>query len=498
MSAIKRSQGVLLPIFSLSSKYGIGCFSKEAYDFVDFLKASGQSYWQILPIGPTGFGDSPYQSFSTFAGNPYFIDLDEFIDMGLLTKKECESIHFGSNDKINYSLLYENRLPLLFKAYKNSEISENAEFIKFCKNNKWLLDYSLFMALKEHFNGKPWYEWDEDIKNKTKKAESEYKNKFSEKIEFHKFLQFYFYKQWGSLKKYANDNGVKIIGDIPIYVALDSVDVWASRKLFLLDKSGTPKAVAGCPPDGFSKNGQVWGNPLYDWSYHKKHNYSWWIERISAAFTLYDVLRIDHFRGFDEFYTIPFGENTAKNGKWEKGPGIDLFYAVKKALGKKEIIAEDLGYVTDSVRKLVKDSGFYSMKILEFAFDKRDSGTASDYLPHNYNKNSVAYTGTHDNQTISAWFKSITEDERTLAREYLCDNYTPDELIYKSFISLIMKSKSKLCIVPMWDWLGLDDTARINTPSTIGTNWTWRLKHNDLSQSLQTEMLFKTKLYGRI
>ena len=311
-------------------------------------------------------------------------------------------------------------------------------------------------------------------------------------------MQFYFYKQWGSLKKYANDNGVKIIGDIPIYVALDSVDVWASRKLFLLDKSGTPKAVAGCPPDGFSKNGQVWGNPLYDWSYHKKHNYSWWIERISAAFTLYDVLRIDHFRGFDEFYTIPFGENTAKNGKWEKGPGLDLFLAVKKALGKKEIIAEDLGYVTDSVRKLVKDSGFYSMKILEFAFDKRDSGTASDYLPHNYNKKSVAYTGTHDNQTISAWFKSITEDERTLAREYLCDNYTPDELIYKSFISLIMKSKSKLCIVPMWDWLGLDDTARINIPSTLGTNWTWRLKYNDLSQSLQTEMLFKTKLYGRI
>ncbi|MBQ8281873.1 MAG: 4-alpha-glucanotransferase, partial [Lachnospiraceae bacterium] len=402
---MKRSAGVLLSVSSLPSKYGIGCFSESAYKFIDWLKESGQTYWQILPLGPTSFGDSPYQSFSTFAGNPYFISLEELIELGLLTREECDSEDFGSDEEsVDYNKLYNRRFPLLRKAYGKSDVKNEHEYIKFCEENKWLDDYSLFMAVKDKFGGVSWSEWDENIRLRKPEAMERYSDELSDDVEFYKFLQYQFNKQWTKLKEYANDRGIQIIGDIPIYVAFDSADTWANPELFQLDENNVPKAVAGCPPDGFAADGQLWGNPLYDWDKHKETNFEWWISRLAHCFSLYDVVRIDHFRGFDEYYSIPYGDTTAHNGHWEKGPGMDLFTAVEHALGRKEVIAEDLGYVTDSVRQLVYDSGFPNMKVLEFAFDSRDTGSRNDYLPHNYGENCVAYTGTHDNQTIASWF----------------------------------------------------------------------------------------------
>ena len=495
---MKRSAGILLPVSSLPSKYGIGCFDKKAYEFIDYLKEAGQSYWQILPLGPTSYGDSPYQSFSTFAGNPYYIDLNEFVMNGLLTREECEQAGFTDNDNVDYSLLYSKRYVLLKKAFERSEITIDADFIKFCDENKWLDEYALFMALKDYSDGVSWDKWEKSLRLRNDVTLNEYRSKLSDEINFYKFLQYMFFAQWNKLKKYANENGIRIIGDIPIYVATDSADVWAEPELFQLDKEGKPKAVAGCPPDGFAVDGQLWGHPLYDWDYHKSTGFKWWISRLSHCFKLYDVVRIDHFRGFDEYYSIPFGDENAKNGHWEKGPGIELFIAVEKALGKKEVIAEDLGFMTDSVRQLVKDSGFPNMKVLEFAFDSRDTGSKNDYLPHNYDENCVAYTGTHDNQTIVSWFDTITEDEREMAREYLCDSYTPTEKLNKAFISLIMRSKAGLCIIPMQDWLGLDDKSRINVPSTVGKNWRWRLTENQLMEKLKKEILKTTRIFERV
>lgn len=496
---MKRSSGVLLSITSLPSKYGIGCFSKSAYDFIDFLKECGQTYWQILPLCPTSYGDSPYQSFSTFAGNPYFISLEELIQENLLTQEECNSTDFGNNpNKVDYKKIYENRYPVLKRAFQNSKVQEDTHYKKFVQDNKWWLeDYSLFMAIKEKFNGISWVEWQEDIRLRKPSAIEKYRKKLSKEIEFHNFLQFEFYSQWDKLKSYANSKGIQIIGDIPIYVALDSADTWANPKLFQLDKNNVPIAVAGCPPDGFSPTGQLWGNPLYDWKYHKDTDYSWWISRLEHSFKLYDILRIDHFRGFDEYYSIPYGSKDAINGHWEKGVGIELFKAMEKSLGKREVIAEDLGYMTDSVRKLVKDTGFPNMKVLEFAFDSRDTGSRNDYLPHNYTENCIAYTGTHDNQTIVSWFDTISKEEQSMAREYLCDYYTPKNELYKVFISVIMRSRANVCIVPMQDYLGLDDTCRMNKPSTVGDNWQWRLSKDSLSQSLKEEILKVSKLYGR-
>ena len=495
---MKRSAGILLPISSLTSKYGIGCFDKKAYEFVDYLKEAGQSYWQILPLGPTSYGDSPYQSFSTFAGNPYYIDLNELVLNGLLTKEECEQVGFKDDDDIDYGLLYSKRYALLKKAFERSGITIDTDFIRFCYENKWLDEYALFMALKDYFGGVSWDKWEKNLRLRKDFTLNEYRSKLSDEINFYKFLQYMFFAQWNKLKKYANEKGIKIIGDIPIYVAADSADVWAEPELFQLDKDGKPKAVAGCPPDGFAADGQLWGNPLYDWDYHKETGFEWWISRLSHCFKLYDVVRIDHFRGFDEYYSIPYGDENAKNGHWEKGPGMELFTAVEKALGKREVIAEDLGFMTDSVRQLVRDSGFPNMKVLEFAFDSRDTGSRNDYLPHNYNENCVAYTGTHDNQTIASWFDTITEDERKMAREYLCDGFTPTENLNKAFISLIMRSKARLCIIPMQDWLGLDDKSRINVPSTVGKNWRWRLTENQLTEKLKNEILKTTRIFGRV
>jgi len=489
-----------LSVTSLPGRYGIGCFSKSAYDFVDWLREAGQTCWQILPLGPTSYGDSPYQSFSTFAGNPYFISLEELTEEGVLTKKECQSADFGKRaDDIDYEKIYKNRYPLLHKAYERSRISEDPDYVCFAEENRWwLADYALFMAVKERFGGAPWTEWAEDIRLRRDYAMDYYRRELYFDIEFQQYLQYKFFSQWKKLKAYANEKGIQIIGDIPIYVAMDSADAWAHPELFQLDERNMPAAVAGCQPDGFSATGQLWGNPLYRWEYHKSTGYDWWMSRMWFCFQMYDVVRIDHFRGFDEYYSIPYGEETAVNGHWEKGPGIDLFRCMEQRLGKHQVIAEDLGYVTDSVRKMVQESGFPGMKVLEFAFDSRDSGSASDYLPHNYAENSAAYTGTHDNETIAGWFRSITDEERQMARDYLCDQHTPAEELYKSFIALVMRSRSDLCIIPMQDYLGLDNQSRMNQPSTLGKNWKWRLVKGDLSDELKEEILAITRRYGQM
>ena len=495
-----RAAGILMPISSLPSEYGIGCFSKSAYEFVDWLKKAGQSYWQILPLGPTSYGDSPYQSFSTFAGNPYFIDLDTLIEEGVLTKKECDAVDWGRvKGSIDYKKIYEGRYPLLRKAYERSKVQENTGYQKFVEENSWWLsDYALFMAVKDRFGGVEWKQWADDIKLRWGPAMDYYREELYFDIEFQQYMQFKFYEQWMKLKAYANKKGIQIIGDIPIYVAMDSADTWAHPELFQLDEENVPVAVAGCPPDGFSATGQLWGNPLYRWGYHRETGYQWWLSRLSYVFRLYDVVRIDHFRGFDEYFSIPYGAETAVDGHWEKGPGIELFWRVREALGEKPVIAEDLGYVTDTVRDLVRDSGFPGMKVLEFAFDSRDSGCANDYLPHNYPENSVAYTGTHDNETLVGWWGSISKEEQKLTREYLCDTYTPEKELYKSLISLVMRSAAKLCVIPMQDYLGLDNRYRMNTPSTVGTNWKWRIRKNQLSVKLQKEIHGIALRYGRM
>ncbi len=505
---MKRSAGILLSVSSLPSPYGIGCFSESAYQFIDWLKDCGQTYWQILPLGPTSYGDSPYQSFSTFAGNPYFISLEEFIASGLLTKTECDNADMGSvTTSIDYGKLYKERYRLLRKAYQNSKTNRNYNenaYLQFCNEHHWLNDYALFMAVKDKFGGVAWNEWDEDIRLRTPKAMAYYTETLSEEIGFYKFLQFHFFSQWNKLKSYANQKGIRIIGDIPIYVAFDSADTWANPQLFQLDQNNLPTAVAGCPPDGFSADGQLWGNPLYDWKRHKADGFQWWISRLAHCFCLYDVVRIDHFRGFDEYFSIPYGDKTAQNGHWEKGPGMDLFHAVTQALGQKDVIAEDLGFVTDSVRKLVNDSGFPNMKVLEFAFDARDTGNRNDYLPHNYDENCVAYTGTHDNQTITSWFETITEEERKMAKDYLLEQFPGYQKLHSSgelhmaFIHLIMNSNANLCIIPLQDYLGLDDDARMNTPSTVGENWKWRMTKDDMNAGLSKKIRTITETYHRL
>ena len=492
-----RASGILMPVFSLPSRYGIGSFSKSAYQFVDMLKKAGQKYWQILPLCPTSYGDSPYQSFSTYAGNPYFIDLDQLIEEKLLTRKECQACDFGDDPQdIDYGKLYENRFKLLRKAYERANVGEDQEFEAYRRKNAWWLDdYALFMAVKDRFDGVAWNEWAEDIRLRWSNAMDYYRRELYYEIEFYSYLQFVFMKQWKKLKNYANINGIEIIGDIPIYVAFDSADAWANPELFQFDAENLPTAVAGCPPDGFSADGQLWGNPLYRWDYHRETGFDWWIRRIAYCSELYDVVRIDHFRGFDEYYSIPYGDTTARNGHWEKGPGIALFEAAKKRLGELNIIAEDLGYITDSVKKLVADSGFPGMKVLEFAFDSREK---SDYLPYTYEKNSVVYTGTHDNETIAGWYAGLDKSDLKMCTDYMNIDRIPGKEYHWDFIRLAMLSVSDLCVIPIQDYLGLDNRARINHPSTLGTNWRWRLAKGQLSASLLKEIREMTRISGRL
>ena len=492
-----RRSGILMPVASLPGRYGIGSFNKEAYKFVDFLAKAGQQYWQILPLGPTGYGDSPYQSFSTFAGNPYFIDLEELAEEGLLRKSECEAFDWGSqSDTIDYEKIYLSRFKVLRLAYERSNIKRTKAYKEFVSQNEfWLEDYALYMAIKSSFGGVSFIEWDEKARRRDEKTLESYRERFADEIDFYKFQQFYFDRQWTALKKYANEQGIKIVGDIPIYVAFDSADTWADPELFQFDSKGYPKAVAGCPPDGFSATGQLWGNPLYDWSYHKKTGYEWWIKRMAHCRRLYDVIRVDHFRAFDEYYAIPYGDPTAEFGKWKKGPGTGLFKAIEKSLGKIDIIAEDLGFLTDTVKKLVADTGFPGMKVLEFAFDSREE---SDYLPHNYTKNSVVYTGTHDNETIMGWFEKLKGADKKLACEYLNISGEATAETAWAFIRLAMESVSDTCVIPIQDYLALGDEARINTPSTLGGNWVWRMDRNALSSKLAKRIFTLTEIYGRL
>lgn len=491
-----RRNGFLLPIASLHSKYGIGSFSKEAYEFVDILSDAGQKLWQILPLGPTGYGDSPYQSFSTFAGNPYFIDLDQLVEEGVLTERECNSYDWGNNNEyIDYEKIYLSRFKILKKAYKRSKINKNKKFLAYCKKNEWWLeDYALYMSIKDSFNGLSWIEWEKDIKLREEHTLIKYKNKLKDEVMFYKYTQYLFFTQWSKLKEYANQKGVSIIGDIPIYVALDSSDTWANPELFLLDKNCKPTSVAGCPPDTFCEDGQLWGNPLYDWQYHEYTNYEWWTRRIKYCFDLYDIIRIDHFRAFDEYFSIPYGDKTARNGMWKKGPGMELFKCIKKELGEVEIIAEDLGFLTDSVRELVKNTGYAGMKVLQFAFDSREE---SDYLPHNYEKNCVVYTGTHDNNTVLGWYKEVNKEDKKLFIDYI-NKDSEDELSSWDLICLAMRSVADICIIPVQDFLELDEKARINTPSTVGDNWKFRIKKGAFSKELIDKIEKFTRMYGRI
>ena len=489
---MQRSAGILLPVSSLPSPYGIGCFSQEAYDFVDWLKEAGQTYWQILPLGVTSYGDSPYQSFSAFAGNPYFISLDALVEEGVLTAAECKKANFGRKaDDIDYSRLYAERGRLLRLAYSRSDIGHNEAFTAFCEKNKWWLDdFALFMAVKGRFEGKPWIEWAEDIRLRWQPAMDYYRRELYFEVEYHKYLQFKFDQQWRRLKAYANSKGIRIIGDIPIYVALDSADAWANPGLFQLDKDNIPTAVAGVPPDGFSPTGQLWGNPLYRWEAHRATGYQWWITRLWYCFELYDVVRIDHFRGFESYYSIPAGNTTAAGGHWEKGPDQAFIDAMHETLGQGGIIAEDLGYLTPEVKTMLAASGYPGMKIMQFAFDRREPG---NYLPYTYTKNSVVYTGTHDNVTTEGWKESASPEDVHYACRYLrCE---PDDLT-EAMIAACLSCVSDMAIVPMADWLHLGAEARINTPSTQGANWQWRLA-TPLTGLLADHIADLTVLYDR-
>ena len=491
---IKRSSGILMHITSLPSPYGIGTFGRSAYEFVDFLVKAGQKYWQILPLGSTGFGDSPYQSFSAFAGNPYYIDFDLLNKDGILRKEDYNTLDFGKNpEKINYEKIFKHKMAVLKIAFSKSKGRYKFKIEKFKEeHSNWLEDYALYMAVKEKFGLVSWQHWDVDIKLRKPKALKKYKDELREEIEYWVFLQYLFFKQYKELKQYANSNGVKIIGDIPIYVAEDSADTWANSEMFLLDELKKPTVVSGCPPDAFSVTGQLWGNPIYNWELLDKQGYKWWIERIRANIKLYDVTRIDHFRGFESYWEIPYGDETAENGTWVKGPGIKLFNAIKGALGEINIIAEDLGFLTDEVINFRIHSGYPGMKVLQFAFDSREE---SDYLPHNYDKNCVVYTGTHDNDTVNGWFKNTNIEDVAFAVKYLTLN--EEEGYNWGFIRGALSSVGNLAVAQMQDYLGLGEEDRMNIPSTVGENWQWRVKKEDLSDMLSDKIYKITKLYGR-
>lgn len=499
---MKRECGMLLPVFSIPSNYGIGAFSKEAYEFVDALERAGQQYWQILPLGPTGYGDSPYQSFSAFAGNPYYIDLETLVQEGLLTKRECDAVDFGSDPlDIDYETLYYNRFPLLktaFIRWREQNAGKGRDGVRLMLEGELspeTREYCFYMAVKNDFGGKSWDKWDEDIRLRDASAVKAYRERLEDEILFYEFLQVQFQHQWRKLKRYANERGIRIIGDIPIYVAFDGADSWAHPELFQFDEDGRPIGVAGCPPDAFSETGQLWGNPLYRWGYHQETGYEWWMERMRYSFELYDVVRVDHFRGFDEYYSIPYGDKTAQYGHWEKGPGIDIFNKMRARFGKLDIIAEDLGYLTPSVLELVAESGFPGMKVLEFAFDDSQD---SAYLPHKYQENCIVYTGTHDNNTLQGWYQNMNPSDKEFSVNYIGNEWTPAGEIHWDFVRLALASKARLAVIPVQDYLGLGDWARVNEPSTLGKNWRWRLSASDLEEGLLDRCRMMAKWYGRI
>ena len=491
-----RKSGILMHISSLPGGYGVGSMGAAAYAFVDFLVAAGQSCWQILPLSPTGYGDSPYQSFSTFAGNPYLIDLDTLIEEGLLLPGELEGIDWGADPgRVDYGKLYNERARLLKIAF--SRFEETGEFREFVRDNSlWLEDYALFMAIKEHFRGRDWQNWSVSLLMRLRPVMEAYREELRESIHFQYFVQYEFFRQWRALRSYANSKGIRIIGDVPIYVPLDSADVWANPELFQLDASRRPTVVAGCPPDGFSADGQLWGNPIYDWDKMHAERYHWWIRRMKAAAKMYAVVRFDHFRGFESYWAVPADAKTAAAGEWRKGPGMDFVGAVKRALPDLHIIAEDLGFVTPEVKKLLSDSGYPGMKVMEFAFDTREP-SAKDYLPHCYPSNSVVYSGTHDNLTLKQWFDETCEEDVQNAIGYLGLN--EQEGYVWGVIRGAMSSVSDLCIIQMQDYLQIGAEGRMNHPGTLtSANWTWRARPGFASRDLAGKIRTITERYDRI
>ena len=491
----KRSSGVLMHITSLPGQFGIGTFGKSAYDFVDFLEETKQTYWQILPLTTTSYGDSPYQSFSAVAGNLNLIDFSLLKEDGLLEESDYTNVNFGDNpEKIDYALLFEARRPILEKAVantsKNSEVL--AEIEKFeAENSSWLADYAEYMAIKESFGYKSFIHWDEDIKKGEEVAREKYRTELQDSIRYYTVTQYFFFKQWLALKEYANSKGIKIIGDMPIYVSADSVEMWTMPELFKVDANNEPLYVAGCPADDFSPTGQLWGNPIYDWEKHKEQGFSWWIYRVQESFKIYDVLRIDHFKGFSDFWQIDKDAENAVNGTWQAGPGIELFQKIKEQLGDLPIVAENLGFIDAKAEKLLDDSGYPGMKILQFAFPGEDNLDR----PHHYTQNSVAYTGTHDNDVVNGWYEKLRESEREFVSEYL--NRRDDEKITEAMIRGIYSSVSDYAIVTMQDLLDKDATSRMNVPSTVGGNWEWRMLAEDLTEERKEFLRNITVRYSR-
>lgn len=494
----KRGAGILMPVSSLPSNYGIGTFGQAAYDFADDLYSAGQSYWQVLPLGPTSFGDSPYQSFSAFAGNPYFIDLDILIKEGLLKREEAIADWGSDPANVDYALIYENRFKVLKKAFSRSFFVKEPLFDDFIKDTKyWLHDYCVFMALKNYFRGESWQEWPDEYKFRNKKAMKKIEEKLSDDILFWAFCQYEFYKQYKALKTYVNNREIYIIGDIPIYTALDSADVWSKPELFQLDHDLNPKRVAGVPPDMFSATGQLWGNPLYDWDKMKKDKFKWWKERIKCSARLYDVIRIDHFIGIVNYYSIPAEDSDARNGKWVEGPGKALTDIISEAAGDSKIIAEDLGEVSYPVRKLIKKTGWPGMKIMEFAFDDNKK---NPYLPQNFTStNFVVYGGTHDNETMAGYLKGLDDDKLSYIKKYLGLDKDADTLsIIEAIVRLSFMSVANTCIYQMQDYLCLDNSARMNEPSTIGTNWRFRMTEKHIPEDIRKKIRKFTKMYNRM
>ncbi len=494
-----RKSGILFPIFSLSSRYGIGCFSKEAYRFVDFLKEAGQNCWQILPLGPTGFGDSPYQPFSAFAGNPYFIDPVGLIEDGLLTAAEADGFDFGKDrERVDYGALYNSRYALLSLACERFAAKggfSSADYLEFCKREEfWLEDYALFYALKQKYNGASWLDWEEADRLREAKALKAAEEEYADTIRFCRFMQYMFSVQWDKLKTYAGEKGIDIIGDIPFYVAMDSADAWSHPEAFCFDKDRVPELVAGCPPDAFSPTGQLWGNPVYDWESRKKDGYSWWIRRFARNQEMFDIIRIDHFHGFAEYYAIPYKDKTAEHGKQMEGPGMDFFRVVREKLPDIRIIAEDLGNNTPETEKLLADSGFPGMNVLQYAFDWSES---SYYLTYNHRKNSVVYTGTHDNPTTRAWIESCSDHDRDFARRFIHSENSDYGGFVWDMIREAYRSCADLCVIPLQDYLVKGNEARINEPGTAGGNWQWRLPPNFLSHELASSIRQLAVLYGR-
>ncbi len=491
----KRSSGVLMHITSLPGQFGIGTFGKSAYEFIDFLEETKQTYWQILPLTTTSYGDSPYQSFSAVAGNLNLIDFSLLKEDGLLEESDYANVNFGENpEKVDYALLFEERRPILEKAVantsKNSEVL--AEIEKFeAENSSWLADYAEYMAIKESFGYKSFIHWDEDIKKGEETAREKYRTELQDSIRYYTVTQYFFFKQWLALKEYANEKGIKIIGDMPIYVSADSVEMWTMPELFKVDANNEPLYVAGCPADDFSPTGQLWGNPIYDWEKHKEQGFSWWIYRVQESFKIYDVLRIDHFKGFSDFWQIDKDAENAVNGTWEAGPGIELFQKIKEQLGDLPIVAENLGFIDAKAEKLLDDSGYPGMKILQFAFPGEDNLDR----PHHYTQNSVAYTGTHDNDVVNGWYEKLSESEKELVSEYL--NRRDDETITEAMIRGIYSSVSDYAIVTMQDLLDKDATSRMNVPSTVGGNWEWRMLVEDLTEERKEFLRNITVRYSR-